>query len=378
MASIGCDDSLSDRAILYAGKIESPVVIGPLDMSVAESATPMSIQSLSDSLIAITDSYEPVVALLSARTGKVVFSYNHKGRGPGELQSIGPLQLLSDSTILIPDPMQGRAIIWNFLSNSTSTTTLFNPAVPRNVIPSLVGYWGSHKWVMRNQPMAQVQGAAAQLFSTSSALVLTDSVSSKPLMQLPARALVAASTPSGVSRAGLGALSPAAFAMCDSGFINIDTSGVTRFSTTGTPLATHRHRLGWVPLQPAAKKAYINAAVSGVNDSRTRSEISAHLESQATRLNQLLVGFYIAPDGTVWMRSRTEKESAIVQVDDAGAPSRSIAVPQGIAVAQVGVGYFIGMRLSADAETPSFTLFSFTDDSARKRTRWRCGKQHDY
>lgn len=105
--------------------------------------------------------------------------------------------------------------------------------------------------------------------------------------------------------------------------------------------AGQTHRPGSVPLQPAAKKAFIDPAVSGFSDSRTRGEISARLESQAARVNQLLFPFHIAPDGSVWMTSRTEKEGVIVQVDDAGAPTNAIAVSKGIAVVQVGIGYFI-------------------------------------
>lgn len=338
----------------------------------------MGVRPLSHSLIAIVDDHEPKVALISVNSGKVVAFYHRKGRGPGELEHIALLQLLSDTTLLIADPSQGRAIIWRFANGGTTTLSLPQSRSPRNVLPILVGYDENEQWVVRRFPMAAPQGVTARSVIESSTLVLVDSGGGRPLMRLPARALVVASTPRGVLRTGLSGLAPAAFALCDSGYVNVDTSGVRRFSLSGVPMGSHRHRFGWVPMSQSSRREFIRGAVSGVTDARTRAEMTGLLENQAKMTDRFFAGFFIAPDGTVWARVRNATENAVVQLDHDGAPKRAVAVPPGTAVVHVGVGYFIGMRTTGDPELPTFTLFSFADDRTGQHARWRCSRQEDY
>ncbi|MFY7923083.1 MAG: hypothetical protein ACOVSI_11765 [Gemmatimonas sp.] len=377
-ALANCDGAPGDHPSPLLGTAEVPTMVGPLDIGGSEPTAPTSVQALSRSLIAIVDNYEPKITLVHAQSGKVAASFGRRGRGPGEILSIGPLQLLSDSTLLVPDAQQARATIWNFATDATSMIALHQRAVARNVVPSLIGYSGNQRWVSRQLPMAESRGVSVRSVSESSTLVLVDSVESRTLVMLPPRALVVAPSSNRVSRMGLGALAPAALAVCDSGFVNVDTSGVKRYSPSGALLESHRHRLGWAPLHSDAKLAYITAAVSGVADSKIRRQMSTSLAALANRIDRLLVGFYIAPDGSVWIRVRTENENAIVQLDKSGAQKRRVAVPSGIAVAQVGIGHYVGMRITSDAETPQFSLFTFAEGISDRHSLWRCGQQYDY
>lgn len=378
LATSNCGGSPNDQPPLALPKLENAVEVGPLDMTHAEAATPMYVQPLSESLVVVVDSYEPKIALISSSTGQTVAFFNRKGRGPSELQSVGPLQLLSDSTLLIPDTHQGRAIVWRFSSGATSTIPLHQSATPPNIVPSLVGYAGNQQWVGRLQSMAQLQGATVRTTSDSSTLILTDSGGSRPLMRLSERLLVVAASSLGEVRVGFGGLAPAAFAICDSGFIDIDTSGVRRYSRSGAPVGSHRHRLGWIPMPVAVTRDYVKGTVSRVAESRTRTRMAAQLEAQATRINRWFTGFFIAPDGTVWIRVHSASENAIVQIDNSGTPIHAVAVPAGIIVVHVGVGYFIGMRTSDEPEMPKFMLLRFMKDSPGHLARWQCGKQQDY
>jgi hypothetical protein len=377
-ATSSCGDAPNDRPPLPLSITETAVEVGPLEMTNAEGATPTSVQPLSSLLIAVVDSYEPKIALISSVSGKTMAFFNRRGKGPGEVQSVGPLQLLSDSAVLIPDAEQGRAIVWRFKNGETSTVPLHQSATPRHVLPSLVGYAGNEQWIGRLQSMAEPAGSVVRSVTDTSTLVLFDSSGSRALTRLRPRSLVVAASSSGVSRAGLGGLAPASFAMCDSGFIDVDTSGVRRYSRSGTPIGAHNHKLGWIPMPKSLMRDYIRGMVSRVADLNARARMIEQLESQATGIDRWFGGFFIAPDGTVWLRISTETENAIAETDYNGVPIRAVGVPPGIAVVHVGVGYFIGMRRTDDPETPEFSLFRFTDDAAGQRSRWQCGKQQDY
>jgi hypothetical protein len=377
-AAVGCERPRNDQRPIEQTRAELAEEVGPLDMTGVETTTPTSVRPLSGELIALVDSYDPRIVLVSAMTGKTIARYDRKGRGPGEMLSVGPLQLLTDSTLLIPDPQQSRAIVWEFGTGAVVTIPLPQSGTARNVVPSLVGYAGEQRWVRRLQALVESSGAPARSVSDASELVITDSSGTRPFLSLSRRALVVAATSTGDVRAGLGGLAPAVFALCDSGVIDVDTSGVRRYSFSGTLVASHRHQFGWIPMTRTVSRDYIKGVVGRVSDTGTRSRMAKLLEAEASRIDRWFGGFFITPDGAVWIRLLSPTETAIAQIDQRGQRKRTVVVPSGVAVTHVGVGYLIGVQTRDDLEEPTYRLFRFTDAAADERASWRCGREYSY
>lgn len=344
-----------------------------IDIALASSTTPTGIVALSDSLIAIIDSYDPVVSFVSTRTGKLISRFGRRGGGPGELMTVGTVQQSTDSTVLVSDPRLQRSVEINFANGSSRTRPLYERGTPIGLLQRTIGYLGNDAWIAlrRRQFLPSANGPSTVADTPS--LVASDSTGTREVIRLSPRRFVVVTTRGDAKVSSLSGLAPAVVAACDNGFVEVDTSGVRRFTATGAVISSHRHRVGWTSTPSALVQADIASLAANVTDVTSRTATAELLQRQASDLTRLFAGFYIDPHGDVWVRNRTRDGSQIVRLSAAGAPTRAVDVPSGFSVVTVGVGYYVGMRFDAEKEVSAFTIFTF-DAGPAQSSRWKCAQ----
>ena len=344
-----------------------------IDTALASSTTPSGILALSDSLIAVIDSFDPVLSILSTRTGKVISRFGRRGGGPGELMIVGTVQQTADSSVLVSDPRLQRAIEFDFSRGSSRTRPLFQRGTPVGVLQRTIGYGGNDTWIALRRRQFLPSGNGPSTVADTPSLVASDSTGIREVIRLSPRRFVVVTIRGDAKVSSLSGLAPALVAACDSGFVEVDTSGVRRFNASGAVIGSHRHRVGWTSTPSALVQADISSLAANVTDVASRTATAELLQRQARDLTRLFAGFYIDPHGDVWIRNRTRDGSQIVRLSAAGAPTRAVDVPSGFGVVAVGVGYYVGMRFDAEKEVSAFTVFTF-DAGPAKSSHWKCAQ----
>ena len=356
-----------------------PLDVGPVDDiyaiaadSVIASEYDVVVGRSDEIYVATTDTRYDLSIRTIGPQAKDVREFGRRGQGPGEFMSIGFIRALPGSKVGVFDPALSRYSIFSSEGRFEGSTQV-NGLAMRGEYAQLLGQFGDGRFVAKVSRFRQGTDSVPTLVHDTTVLVVHTGTSMKRLAILGVRQYVAIAE-GGVSDG----LAQRQVAVCDSGFVVVDTAGVWTFNTEGRLLGRGAPppRLA---LSAKQKSIVLETAVSFVSDKAIADRATSILKKIIAGVDSTTGGGTIDAMGNIWAYTQTANGRGVYALFDAtGKRVRTVRLSPSALLASAGQEIVVGLSPMNQDEERYTRIYSLKDTTRSSRPLGWCGRSSTF
>lgn len=307
--------------------------------------------------------YSSSTLVLLDSTGRETKRLGGRGGAPGEFGLIDGVFSLHDDTIAVFD--RASSVIKYFVHGRPGPKISRLEQWPFGTGFGLVlaGRLANGEWIALRRAPRNLQATRARLVTDTPSLVIgRDSEAPRVLMALPSKAFVDITTGGGSYRLSIDEVAPRTLAICERGFVVVDTSGIRYYDSNARMLENTTIPIPRMALSPSERLAILANSMRRVPLNAPALEARKILEQELASVDSAFNVPVIDAAGNVWITPITTQGSAKLYRLEAKGGIKSFRFPSTSGLERVGFKTLIGRTYDIHAGESYLGLFRIPGD----------------